>query len=507
MDGIVPMTGASHTVTVQNDRNGKAFGIKLTDGSIKDPQFSGIVFDRLSFSSKRGFSIQFEYSMFDGKKAYGEYGDGFALVLYDPKGLTNGIPDTGSAGSALGYGGVLNDKGEGAGLSNGYLGIAFDQFGNNKWRRNQPDKDKPNKSQYSTGIKRSSVDVTYYSPSFLTVRGPMHPTIGRKGGYPVLLAQATHNIIETNKGKNRAVLNSSTGGYDWFNNAPSKDFIIRGDKLTDNPKDTEYRKAYVELLPGVHKGKKGYYLNVSIQAGCDPSGKYNIYSMTDFYFMSTEDEIIYMELDSRDRTNDVKQRLRLTPPSVFNLGFTAATGAAYQTQVIKDVKIALPFSPQATDNVYSDVCNGRVGYFNPILNDVGYNTNIIVDRAMPEGKFEYLDLESFRFMKPDGKGVYHPAGTAPYHKLEAPGGTFHYDKNTGIITFVPKAPYFTKDEDLEYELYYDIKNKPSELTGNLLSHDDYRSPISKVTFEFQKCPSVIVNPHITSSPKIKKTVR
>jgi hypothetical protein len=505
MDGIIPMTGASHPVTI-HAVNGKAFGLKLTDGK---SQFSGIVFDGLEFSSKHGFSIQFEYSMFDGAtySSMFDYGDGFALVLYDPTGLPNGIPGTGSAGSAIGYNGASSKNH--VGLSNGYLGIAFDQFGNNKWRRNE----KPN--EYSTGIKRTSVNAVYQSYSFLTVRGPVRPGTDMKEGYPVLLAQATLNI-SVNGGKNRAVLDPSTGNYDWSGNAPSKDFMIRGEKLTDNPKDKEYRKAYVELLPGVDNGKKGYYLNVSIQVG-DASGKYIIYSMTDLYFMSTEDKITYKEPNTTDTTSpydmnkDVSRELSLVPPPVFNLGFTASTGAAYQTQVIKDVKIALPFSPQAVDNVYSNVCNGKVGYFNPVLNDIGYNTNIIVDKAMPEGKFEYLDLESFRFMQPDSKGIYHPVGVAPYHKLEAAGGTFYYDKNTGIITFVPKAPYFTKEEDLKFELYYDIKNKLSKLPeiGDLLSQDDYRSSISKVTFEFQKCTPipVTVNPHITSWAKIKKTVQ
>ncbi len=75
-----------------------------------------------AFSSSKGLNITFDYAIWGGNGA-----DGFTVYLIDG---TTATPTVGAPGAALGYAGFKYDVDEVPGVTNGYLGIGFDVYGN-----------------------------------------------------------------------------------------------------------------------------------------------------------------------------------------------------------------------------------------------------------------------------------------------------------------------------------------------------------------------------------------
>ncbi|MEI8306463.1 MAG: cadherin-like beta sandwich domain-containing protein [Chloroflexales bacterium] len=86
---------------------------------------TGSAFYNKPFSSDNGIQITFQYAIHDSLPNTSTGGDGFSFFLFSGDTIT---PTLGALGGALGYS-VDLDNGKN-GVTNGYVGIGFDEFGN-----------------------------------------------------------------------------------------------------------------------------------------------------------------------------------------------------------------------------------------------------------------------------------------------------------------------------------------------------------------------------------------
>ena len=137
---VMPTRALGNTMLSQLFRNDTASGwtifgdAKLTSNS-EDPSGQGwlrltpainskagsAIYDT-AFSSSKGLNITFDYAIWGGNGA-----DGFTVYLIDGSTAT---PTVGAPGAALGYAGFKYFSDEIEGVTNGYLGIGFDVYGN-----------------------------------------------------------------------------------------------------------------------------------------------------------------------------------------------------------------------------------------------------------------------------------------------------------------------------------------------------------------------------------------
>src|SRR6476646_1876 len=95
--------------------------LRLTNNST---QQTGYIYSKENFNTSQGLSISFEYYTYGGSGA-----DGICFFLFD--GSTTNF-NIGGFGGSLGYAQYLpyNSSTVLPGVSNGYLGVALDEFGN-----------------------------------------------------------------------------------------------------------------------------------------------------------------------------------------------------------------------------------------------------------------------------------------------------------------------------------------------------------------------------------------
>ena len=115
------ITGDNALLT--SGKNGDAVGngwLRLTANTNSEKGFAYI---NETFPSEQGVTIEFDYKTWGGTGA-----DGFTVFLFDgnygPTGAN--IFKTGAFGGALGY----SKSSSGAGMTGGYIGIGFDEYGN-----------------------------------------------------------------------------------------------------------------------------------------------------------------------------------------------------------------------------------------------------------------------------------------------------------------------------------------------------------------------------------------
>ncbi len=184
------------------DPNGNGY-LRLTSNSGNQ---KGYAFSSSSFPASKGISVSFEYSTYGGSGA-----DGICFFLFDAS-VANGSFNIGSYGGGLGYTDI-----SAPGLSNGYLGIGFDEYGNFS----------SSSSGGNGGTGRSTNSVT--------IRGAWDDS---RGAYYMLssvqLSSGTHGF-STIGGSGRAAAGT-----------------------------TDYRKAYIDIIPHAGGGV-GFDITVKIQ--------------------------------------------------------------------------------------------------------------------------------------------------------------------------------------------------------------------------------------------------
>lgn|GEM_PF-2807318 len=444
-------------------------GIKLLDGQ---HQFVGIYLDQLSFTTEKGFILEFEFGLDQGRQEGGKYGDGISMVLFD---ANESNPKTGDKGGALGYAHTQRKVGNHTpGFSKGIFGLGLDLYGNYKKSVNYP-------SEVRNGIISGDSDG-----NFVVLRGPYNPT-NLYEGYPVLFAintvQNLNYYLDINSGK---TINNRSGLI-------GKRFEIRGGRAEVNPGEVGYRKMRIAFIPGIDDSsrKQGFFISVNmVNEGYDSSIVRN-------YFVPKSGQIKYNEQLADDTFPT--RRLTIAMPASMKMGFTGGTGDASIQAHIRNIALVLPFSPVVQDISIPNVIRTRPFVCEPLYSAFGYDTNVYKVFNPPSPSTVFLDFASFRFKIFDEVIKEYVVNTNPYQLVVPNVGEYNYNKDNGEVTFIP-VENFQGDS---HTFYYDIKNK-KPTKGVDISTEEYRSPTASVTLNFTDDIPLYRNPPLIVNKGVKK---
>jgi hypothetical protein len=188
-----------------------------------------------TFSSQKGFSISFEFSIYGGTGV--NKADGISVFLVDAAGTNPTIDpatnqfEIGAYGGSLGYGQktlAAGAKADIPGATKGYLGIGIDEYGN-----------------YATPFEGLIGGAPSRVPQAVTLRGPADPT-------------------------------NPLGGYEFLTTSGSLPFTLDVATHRAQPGDPDYRKAYIYVLPV----NGGYNVTVRIQHGTTITTTTNNYAVS-----------------------------------------------------------------------------------------------------------------------------------------------------------------------------------------------------------------------------------
>ncbi|TGN26853.1 L-type lectin family protein [Empedobacter tilapiae] len=560
------LINGSTGVSVNANVNGtQTKGVLLTPAE-KD-KFSGIELNGINFNTNRGFNIDFEYFQWGGSNQ----ADGIALVLYDG---TTTNPSMGAKGAGLGY---TYSKGSTtssstSGFTNGYLAFGFDSFGNfhrvrregNEWRNGVYN---VSGSNVYDGINPQSgsssfPELTYQGDSsnrnkasYFTIRGSSNnpkwiqnsTNSDNSRGYPLLYTVNTQVASDgtTNGVTNGASLSANdNGGHGTRKISSFNPFNIRSGVYTEDIKNAGYRKAYLQF----RKGKREYY----------NSDRVTINEVIESYFVD-----VLIETNTGRNTIVKNEQFRISAknvasrairnyydpnssnstqasgfstlsfsgkaPNTLKMAITGSTGLYYQNQLVRNVNIALPYSPNAMNDAYSNICNNFptiIGH--PLTNDTAYNNDEYIERyegtpttsatdlkemthTVSTPSIDYIDTSSFSFMTMNSTGEYEKV-TPNQYLYTIPGvGTFQYIYQENGINLSPQNAYivFTPISsgaalNNTFNMHYTIKNKPNmSVNGQALGDEEYRSAISTITVTTgsSNCskPYIITNKNVTNS--------
>ncbi|WP_413512942.1 hypothetical protein [Myroides odoratus] len=463
--GDFTLLGESRTGLVTYDRN----GIKLLDAQ---HQYSGVYLNNLTFTTSKGFILEFEYGLDIGRMEDKKYGDGIAMVLFN---ANERNPQLGDKGGALGYAYTKKyGSNHTPGFTQGIFGLGLDLFGNYK-------KITRGDNEIRNGLTLNP------EGNFVVLRGPYSVT-STSEGYPVLFAVGTRTntnlYLDRNTGK---VISKQKGLI-------GQRFSLRGGVLNASSGETGYRKARISLVPGREdsSGQEGFFISVDIV-----NDSY-ISSIILNYFVPKAGSIKYEEQMIDGMTPTAINSMSMMIPSTMKMAFTGSTGAASVRAHIRNISLSLPFSPQVIDIVIPNVIYNRVFAFKPLYSAVGYDSNVYSVLNPPNPSTLFLDLDSFRFKLFNANTKAYTVHDDPHHLVVPKVGDFQYNSSSGEVIFSPVEGF----KDKSYTLYYDIKNKRPP-TGVDISAEEYRSTTAAVTLNFTSEIPLYRNPPLLVNKGVK----
>lgn len=439
-------------------------GVILTNGK---SQFSGFAIDHLQFKSNNGLTIEFEYLMYGGEKFENKYGDGVSFFLYNG----NKTFSIGANGAGMGYAynrsTVANNVKPG--LDGAYLGIGIDNYGNFKnlmWN---------NTGDRMSGIPSNSAINPSFPYSQVTIRGAMHHEglsgYGQRGlrysGYPVLFTTSTLG--------GQSVKINSQGRHELVNSSFNTSFSIRPQGESTQVGDANYRKVIIKLVPGEYTNM---IVTVQIQHGTNIATIVNQYSYPQY--------LMYYENANSLGANSINETPRSGPeqqvllgsmvPETFKIGFAGATGAASQVQVIRNVKVSLPFFPDTKSTNLEGCTTTREFSLYPFENDRFFKGKIgQYVNPVSGNDNSFIDFSTFRFENQAGDAL--TTGTR-YEQVGV--GVWEFNSVTGYVTFKPSLGYVGKAI-----IYYSAKGFGSG--GGPFDQDIYRSGVTKIEIDIKNC--------------------
>jgi len=503
--GILKPVPQQTVYGLTNSATFTTYGLRLTPDEFS--RFGAVYLDDHEFKSENGIFIEFEYMIYGNNNVTTSEngGDGLSVFFFDAK----KNPGIGAYGAGIGYAynrvsqaDPKNDfsKYLSKGINGGYMGIAFDSFGNYKGLRYQGES-RVNGIPYGPNFDylKGGVSGEYNKDSDVTIRGPMNPKALTTGGgtkvvpgfsvgytgYPVLITQSTQY------GHGFVLQENDPYAWDFKNQMQNKPgFAIRGGRQFKTPNDPGYRKAFIELFPKAKNASgelTGYLVSVMIE--------HDMVRDTVIYDYNFRNEITYLENAYAGTDGDYNtritpaadsppQKISLVPPPDLKIGFAAATGDKNSKEdkkrdnhVIKNLRIRLPRAAQANDD-FEYLYDGFPSVIlDPLINDFAYTGTISRNQ---QGSRQYIDHRSFKFVGPNGTVV-----SSPY--VQAGKGTWKYEfddiNETVLVTFTPLST-FPLDGTASIDYY--IKGR-----GIPYSDDAYRSPAATINVK------KIINPNPT----------
>lgn len=439
-------------------------------------KFGCIIIDNKIFNSAVGIKISFNYAIYDGNGA-----DGISVFLFDAdvKPLVGG-----ALGGGIGYSYRRANNSFAAnrkeGLSGAYLGIALDVFGNFKNTIFNP-------GERVSGIN-SFPGILWKddAKSHVTLRGARGVKLDNNGkelgytGYPVLKTLGTLELLRSGGVIAGATLNDS-GSYSVINKFSGDRFDLRSGAYTNDPKDTAYRKAFIDLIPN---SLGGFNVTVKIQhQNIITTVIDNFWYRTAITYQENANPAITDFNNLNDEGLDSEHVLDTSIPEKLKIGFAASTGGLNDIHKIWNLDIILPFAAEVKDDT-GTTCKNSVFSINPYENDIAYSGSTA---GTPSGSKENIDFAQFRFLNTDGS-----TATNPFLVKDAQG-TFSYDPVTGFVTFSPLSTFSGRAS-----IKYSIKGKTyPEGTFQPYGDEAFRSVPAEISINVVKC-KVITNPGLPS---------
>lgn len=486
-----------------NSASFKTYGLQLTPEEFS--RFGAVYLNNHRFKSENGIFIEFEYMIYGNRNDGKNGGDGLSVFFFD----ADVNPGIGAYGAGIGYAynrvdlrNAEHRKVRNPGINGGYMGIAFDSYGNYKGLRYQGES-RVNGIPYGFTDLTGSVSSTYNTSSDVTIRGPKNPDPIKAPsgntvpgfdagyvGYPVMVTQNTTAQIGFEMLEN--------GNYSWQlkNHLRTTDFFnVRGGTTFIKPEDPGYRKAYIELFPSkdAQGVANGYLVTVMIE--------HDMVRDTVIYDYKFRNTFTYLENawrndglgDNTDREYpqpaSLERTISLVPPPELKIGFAASTGQdgtdgpKRDFHVIKNLRVKLPRAAHANDD-FAEIYKGRTAVIDPLVNDVAYTGTI---SRVQQGSKDNIEPESFQFHMLDGQPILGSSYTDA-------NGRWEYSKvNEGIeVRFTPNASLpLGQPAKIKYSIKGGkLKNGTPEMP---YADDAYRSPAATISVTVTENPNPEVN--------------
>lgn len=481
-------------------------GLELT--SNQQNKFGAAALDLAKFDATHEIIITFEYSMIGSNNP----GDGFSFFLYDGDVLL----DIGGYGRGLGY---TKGENETVGLNGAYLGIGFDVFGNFKERFTRT---LNNASIFIPGFlsslfnngSGSSQRNSYKNHITLRAGTNKTSTIGqpviynRTNHYPVLYSVTTQtptnvnsNTSNSNKPTYYTLLNQSTGaittGKTHGTGNSTTSTIPSFNPFTLATTGNNFNKVKLTLSPPpIEDSTTGMLISLEVTVG---SNTYTI--LKNFKYNKV------VKYKSSDQSSGSDDSVTIPPPDSFKLGFAGSTGASTQRHLIKNVKITLPYMPEANNDFKETCFNMATEWFDPFANDLFYrkvnsttyqNGNVSANSwSTNTNNPSYIDRKTFQFLESeidDGEDD-DLVLTNDISVYQENVGTWTYDLSEGKVRFNPINGFYG-----EAVIYYTAKGFSNN--SSPFAHKNYRSRPAKITAKVNRC-GIVVNPQLPNSGIIR----
>ncbi|WP_370539298.1 PKD domain-containing protein [Algoriphagus sp. AK58] len=377
--------------------------LRLTE-NINDQR--GFVYIDVPFPSTYGLKVEFEFFIYGGTGLF--QADGLSMFLFDGD-ATSFFP--GGFGGSLGYA----QRGSEPGLSNAYLGVGFDVFGN-----------------FGTTIEGkiggfSALDQNGRAPNSIVLRGPGNGL----NGYPFVVGRKTMEVGSDKDGFNPgAQFPISSGGS--------------GTSRVTDPKIPGYRRVNLELQP--NPDGVGFFLSLSM--------------------LVTTQENLPREVTIFDRP------FYFPAPKNLKIGFAASTGGFNNFHEIRNLKVEVSADNQLKDPQGIDLqdftsCAGQENQF--FIKDE--------DVTLPNENSTIRCLQFFKSKEEieinEGDVCTQARCLEQNRFLVLPEGIFRASDNAGGFTFTPNEEFIGK----KVTVYYTITdNYGKTSSGNSITLDINASP-------------------------------
>jgi gliding motility-associated-like protein len=364
----------------------------------------GSIHINVPFPSSYGLKVEFEYFSYGGTGNF--LADGLSIFLFDGDTQTF---NAGGFGGSLGYA----QRNTEPGLSNAYLGIGFDEFGNFG-----------NSSEGRNG-GFNGIAQDERVPDAIVIRGPGNGN----SGYPFIVGKKT-----------------TSTGVDGL--LPGGQFPISsggaGTSRITNPMDIGYRRVNMELKP-------------------DPDG---------VGFFLTLSMVVTTEAGLPRQVTIFERPYNFPPPENLKIGFAASTGGFSNFHEIRNLVVEVSaddrlVEPQGVDFTDFASCAGQENQF--------YITDQQVVLPNENSVIRCLQLyESLEDIKSESDDICSQARCLEQNRvLILPQGVFRASDEEGGFTFLPNVEYV----DQEVTLYYTITDSYGKTSqGNSITLAIKESP-------------------------------
>ncbi|MDX5338169.1 MAG: PKD domain-containing protein [Cyclobacteriaceae bacterium] len=400
------------TFTTPNTLNETIFGgdALLTNGVLRltsnQNNQRGFIYINVPFPSTYGLKAEFEYFSYGGVGQF--LADGLTVFLFD---ADTPVFSPGGFGGSLGYA----QRNTEPGLSNAYLGIGFDEFGNFG----------TNSEGRNGGF--ADLDANRRAPDAIVLRGPGNGSTG----YPFVVGRKVNDVGTDKDGFNPgAQFPISSGGA--------------GTSRVTDPNKVGYRKVFLELQPD--QDGVGYFITLRM--------------------MVTTSENQPRMVTIFDRPYD------FPAPKNLKIGFSASTGGFSNFHEIRNLIVEVSNeealkNPEGIDLYDYTSCAGQENQFFIKDEDVSLPNESSTIRCLQFFKSK-SDIE-----KNEGDICQQARCLESNRFLVLPEGVFRASDNAGGFTFIPNEEYIGK----KVTVYYTITDNYGKTSdGNSITLDIFESP-------------------------------